>query len=828
MMAERKKTATITYLSAFFIPVIIMTAVFAMQGVWPFGGNTVMTGDTTFQYVDYLSYYKTILFGNNDFSYSLSKNMGGEMAGFAAYYLFSPLNLLTLPFSKEWLFVGIALILVIAPGLASLSMYHALRSTEDKPGFDLVFSLCYGLSAYIVIYNELFQYYLNIILLPLILLWLREILKGRRGLYLRYILALGIAVINNYYTGYMICLFLVIYSVYYLLCEGTQIKEAMKAFICMAVNSLTGAGLACFTLIPAVLSLSGEKDNFSLGLFLMFSPWTLFSKLYSGSFQGDFGAGLPNIYCGIITSILMMLFLLNNRLGRRKRLLTGAVLLFFWIDFCINTLNVVWHGFNQPIGFPFRQAFLISAFCIFTIYDGLDISERYSGKAIAALCAVSAAYSILISIKKVDNTDMVSVIASAIVFVAIMILLSVKPDKWIRILLIVTIADLSFNAWYSLKHFDFTELEEFREPLARADNAIGYIKSLNDNSVYRIEKDFRRTNNDAMMYDYPGLTHFSSSEKKKTIGFMGDLGFRDNGNWAMYSSVNTALVDSILGVKYFASEFEDTGKPYDAIYYDTEKAISVFQNPTALPLMIPSQGSGVDMRVSEDPFVFQNDIADTMNGRDNNILRLQTAEETINEDGSVRYDLTVSGEGILYAYFDAPDIQDADIYLDGDQWGKYFGVYDWSVVDLLYRSNGERVTVEIKPSSDEKIQVDAGYFAVADNAALDTWYKSVMDGEIQLKKISSSHYKGIYDTEKENLIFSLPMDKGWHFFIEGKEYDLSEACGHLMSAEVIPGRHEVEMRFISPGRDIGFIISGLTAVFLLLYMVNDKRKNNHI
>ena len=828
MMTEHRRSATITYLLAFFIPVIIMTAVYAMLGIWPFGGNTVMTGDTTFQYVDYLSYYKTILFGSNDFSYSLSKCMGGEMSGFAAYYLYSPLNLITLSFPKEWLFVGIGLIIALVPGLASLSMCHALRSTADRPGMDLTLSLCYGLSAYVIVYNELFQYYMNIILLPLILLWMREILKGRKGLYIRYILVLGYAIINNYYTGYMICIFLVLYALYLHFCEGGEVAGKVKVFICFALNSLLAAGLACVTLIPAVLSLSGEKDNFSIGLFLLFSPWTYFSKLYSGSFAGDFGAGLPNIYCGIIVTVFMMLYLINRRIELRKRILTMAVLLFFWVDFCVNTMNVVWHGFNQPIGFPFRQAFLVTLFCIFTVYESLDLTDTYGRVSIAAACILAAAYTALIALKRVDNTDYISMGVTVIIFAVIIFLVVRKPKHLAGLLLLITIADLSFNAGYSLKHFDLTPIDEYLEPLVRAENAVAYVKGLEEDNVFRTEKNFRRTNNDAMMYDYPGLTHFSSSEKKKTIGFMGDLGFRDNGNWAMYSHVNTALVDSLLGVRYFLSEFETVGKPYEQVYYDSEKNINVFRNPTALPLMIPSVTSGEDMEVTGDPFVFQNDIADALTGSTNDILHIQTATQSVEEDGSVRFDLTVSGNGILYAYFDAPELQDAEIYLDGDDWGTYFGAYDWNVIDLLDRTEGEMVTVEIKPASDKEIQVDAGYFAVADDAALSSWYEDVMDGESHLKKVTSSCYRGMYDSGKENLIFSIPMDKGWHLFIEGKEYDLKEVCGHLMGAEVVPGRHEVEFRFIPPGKNAGFIISVATAVILLLYMVICRRKNNHI
>ena len=74
------------YLTSFFLPIMILVVVFALHGIYPFGDKTVMTGDMEYQFVDYLAYLKSIVFSNNDFSYSFSKNLGGSMAGFSAYY----------------------------------------------------------------------------------------------------------------------------------------------------------------------------------------------------------------------------------------------------------------------------------------------------------------------------------------------------------------------------------------------------------------------------------------------------------------------------------------------------------------------------------------------------------------------------------------------------------------------------------------------------------------------------------------------------------------------------------------------------------------------
>ena len=794
-----------------------MIAVFAILGIYPFGKETVMTGDTTYQLVDYLSYYKTVLFGNNDFSYSLSKNMGGEMAGFAAYYLYSPLNLLTLPFPKEYLFAGIGLIIAIVPGFASLSMCYALRHIKKDDGSALIFSLCYGLSAYIIVYNELIYYYTNIILLPILFLLFRKMMNSEYFINPGYFIILGYAVINNYYTGYMICIFLLIYAVYYLfgIYEG---EKRLYLFLRFAVNSVIAALLSCITLIPAIMSLSGEKDNLSVGLYICFPPLYYFSKLYTGSFAGDFGAGMPNIYCGILITILLIFILISKDISRKKRVLIGSMLVFFWADFFINTFNVVWHGFNQPIGFPYRQSFLIIFFCILTVYEEtgllrLTIEKKQS----LAVLLIFSFYSAFIVVKRIDNTDILSIIVSAVILILLIIIFSASKKNRLVLIGIVTVFDLTFNAGYSLSHFYLTSMEEYQDPLSLISSAVDNTKKIGENDVYRMEKTFRRTNNDAMMSDYAGLTHFSSSEKKETMRFLGSLGFRNNGNWAMYTSTNTALADSLLGVRYIMSEHNGTGKPYDSEYSDENEEYYIYRNPYAIPIMSAVESDVFDVSLSDDPFENQNLIADSMSGKKNNILRIQKAERIDGADGSVSYDIEIKDNGILYGFFSADDVQEATLYNDGDEWSDYFSIYDWSVIDFEERKEGDKVRIDIKPDNEEPVIVENGYFAIADDDSLADWSKEINKEETVLYKKTSSCYKGNYNTEKGTLLFSIPMDRGWHLYVDGKETALKEACGHMMGASVPPGKHEVTIRFIPPGRNAGIIISLVTLIGIMIY-----------
>jgi uncharacterized membrane protein YfhO len=299
--------------------------------------------------------------------------------------------------------------------------------------------------------------------------------------------------------------------------------------------------------------------------------------------------------------------------------------------------------------------------------------------------------------------------------------------------------------------------------------------------------------------------------------YMGELGFRNNGNWAMYTGNNTALADSILGVRYVASQFDGSGKPYRMIYADDNDRYFILYNEYALPIMAAVDDDVFDVRLTEDPFYNQNLIADSMTGASENILIRQEAVREDMPDGSVRYKVSVKDDGLFYCYFTAPDLQDTKIYVNEEEWANYFRTYDWTALELHERKAGEVIQIDLVSESGKDVNVTDGYFAVADKAKLAEWSTGIKAEKTELYKISSSLYKGRYDTEKGVLLFSLPADKGWSLYIDGKKQDMLEACGHLMAAYVPAGQHEVRLRFVSPGKMAGSVISVIAILALLLY-----------
>ena len=801
-----------------------------------------MTGDITYQFIDYLAYYKTIFFGNNDLTYTFSKTLGGDMAGFSSYYLYSPFNLLLLLFPNKWLPVGLMIMIILKCGLCGVSFFYMLSKMFGFRKDGIIFSTTYAMMGYIIVYFQLYAYFDNLMLLPFIVLGIHKLTENPKKK-IGYILPLFFSIIINYYVGWMLCIFSVLYFIYQIVLKTDHLKnwkENIPSVVSFAISSFIAGMMSAFVILPALLSLRGEKNSFHLGLYRTFEMSQLFSRFYTNSFKGNISGCLPNIYCGVLMILLIGVFFFQKKISKKERIVSGLFLLFFFLNFYINTLNVVWHGFNLPIGFPYRYSFLLTFLMIIFAYKGYRNAQgNYSAAVLAGSLIVYVLYSAFLIVRGSEVVGKNEIILDGILLlllVAVLFICSkVNLNKRILILLLffLQIADLFINANDAMKYFDFSGLKEYQAYLDETGSIIDTIKE-KDSDFYRIEKYYRRSHNDSMQFDYSGLTHYSSCEKKEIISFMGKMGFRDNGNWSFYNSGSTSFIDSLFGVKYIISQYDSTGKPYVKEFEYNDKTI--FRNPYALPFAFYADENvrSVDTDI-DNVFEIQNSLADSISGTENHIFKEADCtdihiENMITEDGGdytiykvndsekdayVEFTLNISNENILQVYFTAPGLQDVELFLNGNSMGGYFEKYKWDIMDFGSYKEGEEVKIRIVPKSDS-LKLKNAYFYYEDQEALKNWYEKVSSGKCEISKITSSHLKGsVSSTEEKNLVFSIPYEKSWNIYVDGKETETFEAAGKLLSIETDPGNHEIELVYKAAGRTLGITISCISFLFLL-------------
>lgn len=843
-MIHKKNNKLNIFLLSFLIPVMVLIFVCIFQKIYPFGDNTIMTGDITYQFIDYLAYFKTIFFTNNDFSYTFSKTIGGDMVGFSSYYLSSPFNLIMLLFPNNLLPLALLIMIIMKCGLCGLSFNYMITKLYGTRYQSLIFSTSYALMGYTIVYYQLFAYFDNLMLLPLIVLGIHKIMDNPKKKSL-YLISLCASIFINYYIGWMLCIFSVLYFAYQIILTTEsihQIKNKIRIIKSFLISSIIAGGLTACSLIPSLLSLRGEKNSFHLGFYRTFRFIDLFSRFYTNSFKGNISSCLPNIYCGVLIIFLFLVFLLNKKISKKERISSFLFIVFLMCNFYVNTLNIVWHGFNQPIGFPYRYSFLLSFLMILFSYKGFINRNNESllkGWLLILISYIS--YSIYILVRGSEVIGFKEIIIDGIYLVIIILIVELfslqkmNTRLFILLLFLLQLSDLSFNAVDSFQYFSFASMKEYQNYLNEIGDVIDTIKE-EDDGFYRIEKYFRRSHNDAMQFNYNGLTHYSSSEKKENISFMGKLGFRDNGNWSFYNSGSTSFIDSLFGVKYVISQFDTISKPYNN-YLNINK-YSIYKNQNALPFLFASGPDIVHVSYNEDNlFEIQNNIADSINNKTNhiyvptqkanvNLSNLNVKEEDdiltyskINKEveSYVEYQIPITSDNSLNVYFSAPSLQNVTIYLNNEEIGNYFDKYKWDIMDLGSFSIGDVVSIKIV-NHENDLKISNSYFYYEDYNSICNWYQEVSKNKCELNKITSSHLIGTAEVNPgyEYLVLSIPYDKGWKLYIDGKKVETIKAVNILLAAKVSEGTHQIELVFIPEGKYLGTII---TTLFFILFVV---------
>lgn len=847
---EKRKSVYFS-IAALIIPMLIMLFVCVLEGFYPFGTSSILVADMRYQFVDYIGYMKHIFFGNDNFLYSFSKTFGGDMTGFASYYLFNPFFLILLLFPNTELPAGIVLIVILMCGFSGLTFHFLLKEVYENRFASLIFSTAYALMGYYVAYVNCIHYFFSTMMLPLVIAGLYKTYKSRKC-ELYYVLSVAICIVSNYYIGYMILIFTAAFFVCLVIndCESlSDLKNKISVIWTVLYSTILGVLISAVSLVSVVYSLKGQKSSgLLLSLSRNFRISEFFSGLYTNAFHGNVSNGLPIIYSGIIPVIFLYFYFVNKTVSIKERIVNLCLFVFIIAGFWIDAINVAWHGFAHPIGFPYRNSFLFSFLVLFFGYKGfLKFKAGFKEKQANIFVAIFISYSAyLIFIKNEYVTIKEVAITGVLVILSLACIVMLNKGRKYVIPAIVGIivlqcGELGYNAFYSMGAYYGDRFSEdnsekaYSDYTAELEEIVATINEMDD-SFFRMDKLYRRTHNDAMMAGYNGLSHFSSCETDSVKRFMGKMGFRDNGNWSYYSQGSTTFAESFMGIKYLLSQYDETSKLYDKILYYNDKY--VYMNPYYLSLGFGMNSKIMDLNMNEkDLFKLQNEIASGFSNNSLNIYRpvgnetvtLNNVEKDGNvykrinpdEEAYVEYNLTAESTDFIFMYFDAPAIQETELYVN-DMWrAPCFDMYDWCIRECGYYNPGENANVKIYLKEDE-ITIDNAYFYYENKEALEQWSKIAKNDICDITKISSSHLicsTSIINDDTDMLVFSIPYEKDWNVYVDGNKVKTKCVMDALMAIDINKGEHIVELKYIPRGLIIGSIISlvGIISTFCVIY-----------
>lgn len=842
---------------AFMIPVAVMVLVCILSGFYPFGHTSILMADMRYQFVDYFGYMKQIFFGDDTYFYSFSKTFGGDMAGLAAYYCNNPFLVFLLFVPNDLLPGGILIMMMIMLGLIGLTFNIFITEVYGSRYTTLIFSTAYAFMGYLMGYFNCVQYFFNIMMLPLVMLGIYRMIRDEK-ISILYIISQALSVFSCYYIGYMICIFSVCFFIYIFLTKNEDIKKIrdikthLKSLYAFILGSILGVGLSAISLLCAVISLRGQSSRKHIPLSLKgnFNITEVFSGLYSTAFHGNVSDGLPLIYSGTVALVFIIIFFLSRKTSKREKIISGAIFVFLILGFYIDFLNVFWHGFSYPIGFPYRNSFLFSFWVLFLAYKSFQSIENVDKKQLFITSSIYVIYSIYMCVILNENTGIRQVIITGVyIMISFTLILLYKNKKILLFIMpaffLLTLADVSYNAYISLNAYfpdkeedNSITIETFKDFVDETSSIVKHLKD-EDKGLYRIEKLYRRSNNDAMLIGYNGLSHFSSCETELARRFMGYLGFRDNDNWAFYGEGSTTFADCFMGVKYMLSQYDETPKPYERVYYYGDK--NIFYNPYALPLCFTMNKDCLDLEPSQyDHFSYQNALARSFGYNGDDIYRsVGEVEETLvnlNKNGNaytvkdkdneayIEYSFTNSSDDFMFMYFNADGLQDTRIVINGLEKQPYFTSYGWSIRELGYFPVGEKVYVRVYAGQDE-ISLNGYEFYYENKEAIADWFKTATRNKCELNKITSSHLTGSVNSDGEReLVFSFPYENEWQVYVDGQKAVNKMAASGLLAVDITDGDHTLELKYVPKGFVIGTPVSIISLIILIILIF--KRRNN--
>ncbi len=717
LTAPRK--AAPVYLTAFFLPVVLLGMLWLVNGTWPFGTKMILAHDQWHQYYPFYLDLRARLHSGASLLHSWTTGMGTAYLPLFAYYLASPLNFVAaiLPESLAMPWYNITVLCRI--GCAGLFCAVFLRQYFQRRELSVaVFSTMYALCSFIMGYYWNAIWLDTVALLPLVALGTFRLLRQKK--YVLYVASLALSIYCSYYVGLFTCIFVLLLFIGYSFVNWDDLGGFWSRLFRIALFSALAIGLTAAVTIPAFLGLqatSSAVNKFPTGLALNIAK----DKTWLGALDAfrqvisNTGAmitptsmeGLPNIYCGVSTLVLAFLYLFCRRIPLRERLYSLFLLLFFAASFIFRQLDYVWHGLHFPNMLPYRFSFLWSFVVIFMAFRAYTQLERVRWYHLLLLLIPLVPMVYCVCAVQKARTIIATLIVIALVGAGLLLYCRRLIPKTALVLVLCFIMVLeSFScALLGVETVGFTTGDSYP---SKAEDVAVLVAQMNEREqdnqdLWRAEVTTKQTLNDGTLLGYRGVSVFSSAANAKVSQFTQSIGMAASvaGNRYSYQQADP-FINMLLGLKYLIDR-DDRG--LDASYFSkvaTSGQVSLWENEAYLPLGFVVSDDALDYDASDVtgvPFDRLNRLHKLMTGTEDELYqRLETTEaeaigtaeltrstrtdysftaEQNSEDDALAVSWDIPYEAHLCIYSKTTDCQDVVVFVNGVRQYTYSDKYGY-------------------------------------------------------------------------------------------------------------------------------------------------------
>lgn len=841
----------------FIIAFIVMTVAFAKEGLFPFGDKQIMIIDSWHQYFPILQEFQSKLQNGQSLFYSWNTGTGTNFLLMMGYYALSPLNFLSVFVPKEFLreFMLFATVTKIALAGTFFSIY--IKGLFNRNDLSItIFGLSYAFSAFLMGYYWDIMWLDCVALLPLIILGLHHIFDNRGFVLFTSTLAIGL--ISNFYIGYFVCEFIAIYAfVLYFLKFPNKSRSFFFVKMCQVVFcSMLGVGLSMITIIPIVLGMERAYGLSSGNPKAIQTYQTLLDIINNLliNVKPTIVDGLPNISAGMIVLLFMIFYFFISNISIRSKVINAILLLFLLMSMNINYLNFVWHGFHFPNQVPYRFAFVFSFVIVTLAYEAFINIEHISSQAILKIASIFVVY--LLICEKLYTTLFdfkIFYLSMVIVILYSIVILAFKHNKISYSLLMVFLSFAvlgestlsSFNATATAGNSGRSDYPTQNEAVQTALKTI----ASRDKEFYRLELSRLYSANDPLLYGYRGITQFSSTANSKLNYFVKSMGMSaDPGSNSNQYLPNTPILNGFFTVKYLLSKFDAVNLPNIA-YDEISKAndITTLANKYSMPIgfcvnpkikslatndisPFDKQEKLINLASSSDEKIFTNipvatEVYDNMDRHMLENIRYHYKNIDTGKVGKATLTYKVAKEQQVYVYMLN---QSKNVTLTLNEKTSNYETPRGVVMDLGILKKNTEFTLAFEVPAAASGFFDIHVVSFDDSAFLKA-QERLIDESLFVNSFSDTKILGTVNVKEEGFLYtSIPYEEGWKVKVNGERVETLAFKEAMLMVPLTPGEKTIEFKYSPRGFTLGFIISLLSLVIVMVISLFNRYKKQPI
>ncbi len=749
-------------------------------------GYFTFYGDFNVQQIPfYQKCHEAIRSGNIywDFGTDLGANFIGS---YSFYLLGSPFFWLTIPFPNSFVPYLMGPLLILKFACAALTAYFYIRRFTRTPEAARLGGLLYAFSGF-SIYNIFFNHFHEaIIFFPLLLLSLELLITENRRMV--FALTVCICAVTNYFFFFGMVVFTVIYFFVRVLSGSVRVK--FSRFLVIAFEAVLGLLLSAFILIPSIMAITGNGrvSEFLLGWnAIMYGKEQIYANILQCFFFPPDIPARPVFFPGAevkwsslggwlpIFSMVGVFTIFKEKSGSWLKRLIGICVFMALVPI----LNSAFYAFNTSYYARwYYMPILIMCLATVSLTEDSKVDWSFGYKWVTG---ITVAVSLVIGFFPQKDKDgfityglytqgddyaykirfTIACVIAIMGLVILGILLKILKKNAKTFFTTATACVCIVSIIYGNVFIVSGRSHSYDIKEVMINSLIEGEVDFEDDSSFRIDT-YDCVDNTAMYLGYSGINAFHSVVPSSIMDFYEYIGVERSVGSRPETEYDA--IRPLLSVKYLLNRIDGDSfidlttketKMEGYTYIDSQSGYYIYQNDNYVPY-----GFSYDYYMTED-------FCEGYSGESKAGLMLKAL--LLTRQQVEKYD---------YLFNNIEDIEQNPV--EGDEDRTIYLDYDSFVYDCA------------------KLRETSAYYFETDNRGFTA-------------KVAR---------ERENLVFfSIPYDEGWTATVNGEPCEIERVNKGFMAVLVPAGDSEIRFNYETPGLKMGLMVTGASAVILLLYLI---------